>query len=96
MWSSRLFWSFSWAASMCVEGLKRSPDKPSNNVLGERAMKGKVKKKSESNLAKSSTSLRRGGCREQKSNHLEEQTKLAGQSTVGLLASEQHGQTKAS
>ena len=78
---------------MCVEGLKRSPDKPSNNVLGERAMKGKVKKKSESNLAKSSTSLRRG---EQKSNHLEEQTKLAGQSTVGLLASEQHGQTKAS
>ena len=83
------------ADSMCVEGLKRSPDKSSNNVLSERAMKGKVKKKSESNLAKSSTSLCRG-CREQKSNHLEEQTKLAGQSTVGLLASEQHGQTKAS
>ena len=76
--------------SMCVEGLKRSLDKPSNNVLGEGAMKGKVKKKSENNLAKSSTSLCRGGCRGQKSNHLEEQTKLAGQSAVGLLASEQH------
>ena len=45
---------------MCVEGLKRSPDKPSNNVYGEGGMKGKVKKKSESNLAKSSTSLWRG------------------------------------
>ena len=33
-------------------------------------MKGKVKKKSESNLAKSSTSLRRGGCREQKKQSL--------------------------
>ena len=50
MSSSRLFWSFSW--------LKRSSDKPSNNVLGEeRPMKGEVKKKS-----KSGAQVSAGGC----------------------------------
>ena len=58
-------------------------------------MKGEVKKKSERNLTKSSTSLCRGVqiASGRISNHLEEQTKasskLAAQSTVGLLASEQ-------
>ena len=78
MSSSRLFWSFSW--------LKRSSDKPSNNVLGEeRPMKGEVKKKS-----KSGAQVSAGGCSlKQNKQSLggadEASYKLAAQSTTMLI-----------